>query len=225
MEAFRGDGRRPGRMDIIVGIIALAIGVAFVSQGCILPSYLRTKPTPVFKDVDLTELLVTQSELPKGWITWQRTESSFLPATIDSWGIWFKIRQSDGDFIAHASHIIGRYSSRSDAQSWHEIEIERRRFSQGGIVGEWYVPEELEYQSSVADQFRLACAKTSFSITEGLPQEKCEMLGRYAEFITYFSTSIHPDYMTYSEFEEVVKEIDRRFAEAAGKPLPTTDSP
>ncbi|MDA0242263.1 MAG: hypothetical protein OT477_02510 [Chloroflexi bacterium] len=73
----------------------------------------------------------------------------------------------------------------------------------------WQIPEELSYESSVADQFRIGCTINNIA-GENLV---CQIAARYGNYTTIFHSSIREDTITLDQFNGIVKYLDEMMIE------------
>jgi hypothetical protein len=73
--------------------------------------------------------------------------------------------------------------------------------------GAWSTPDQLRYQSPVAEQVRFAC---STEADDG--RQVCQAVGQYGRYMTRFHTFMTLNTMTLSDFERILVAIDERMA-------------
>jgi hypothetical protein len=113
-----------------------------------------------------------------------------------------------------ANQEVWRYSNINGADAkFDDARINKFR---ADLIQAEYV--ETPYRSKVADRFYSACAmRSEFQL--------CAALGRYDEYVVFFETNIAPPFMTYTEFQHVLKAIDERMAYYLGKNQPSPPTP
>ena len=162
------------------------------------------------RNFKVANLLINVSAFPEGWMA---DSGPSIPASAPLGGVYdiertlLSFGTSDGS--CGASEEIYRFSSIKGAQQ----DFERRldvNFTVGEYDTPWVVPEELSYQSFVADQFYYSCSTHGCTLY-------CQMLGRYEEYVVVFSTGISPDFMTYRDFEYLLQAIDETMAQVLDK--------
>jgi len=183
---------------------------------------LMRMPNPRTKRIDLDDLMVTRADFPQGWGTSgggpipgrenQRGSEEtlgrhWIPEGLSEWG---------------ASQRIYRY--RNVFQAIEAYFTENTDFFKVRGVSSWQVPAYWSYHSPVANQYRFACTQAS-DVLDSTTTTVCVARGQYDEFISVFSASIDPAYMTYADLERVLRAIDERMARALGKPLPPSVTP
>jgi len=181
---------------------------------------LMRMPNPRTKRIDLGDLIVTRADFPQGWVVSgggpipgrenQRGSEETLaihlrPEGLGEWG---------------ASQRIYRY--RNAFQAIDAYFIENADFFGVRGVSSWQVPADWSYRSPVANRYQFACAQVSDILGS---TTVCVARAQYDEFISVFSTSIDPSYLTYADLERVLRAIDDRMARALGKPLPPPATP
>jgi len=176
--------------------------------------------------IDMFELMLDVSPFPEEWercvgpaqqpehLRPERHASEF-------WFVGFCPRGFDGfeQGIDGAEHDIYRYGDTLAAATMFYVSFSRDDFSNRYTVSPWSLPEGWSYESDTADQFRFACAEIEpFEL--GRVVTKCRAVAQYAGFISSFSTTLEPEYMTLEELERVLAAIDDRMATYLGKDTP-----
>lgn len=163
---------------------------------------------PLVRGFTLEDMLVDESAFPEGWSVSKKgpqlTSAPFgaFPL-VEGASLYFEA--PSGTAHETISHFL--YLSESE-------ELFERQLSTEFVVGEygarWVAPEELTYQSFVADEFYYRC-----SLDECAPM--CRMLGRYERYIVRFNVRMSPDFMTYQNFEYTLQAIDAQMAHYLSK--------
>lgn len=166
-------------------------------------------PTPAPLNFDLEALLLDPSSLP-GW------RVSDGPDTFA-----YEQGQEESQYIRFvkkdfkwpgAIHTVFLYRDEEYAADNYEQYLSAH-FESAFRLTSWKVPDELNYQSPVADQFQFACANFQNTSDTSKTYTKCVAMGQYERVVSVFSTYISPDAMSsYSELENVLKAIDERMA-------------
>lgn len=187
--------------------VVAALSLLLVSCGLLAP--LRPTPSPRPEPIALLDLLIDRSVFPAGWRSDAKPESlsRSFPRSEESLGIWLRIRSIN----SVASHYIVRYRDAFDAAYEYEEE-HGREFGLALILTPWAAPAGLSYESTIADQFRFACATSEGFSRSYPPFYECVAVGRYEEFVSVFSTVVDPDHMTYTDLRRILTIIDKRMA-------------
>ena len=70
----------------------------------------------------------------------------------------------------------------------------------------WISPEHLNYESMVAEQFRIGCIAVKI---EGVPAHSCKVIGQYEDMISILYANIFEDqWFTWQDMERVLRAID-----------------
>jgi hypothetical protein len=94
-------------------------------------------------------------------------------------------------------------------------------FPEGEHWSAWEIPEGFTYRSAYADRWRVGCARETW---DGSVIEFCRMVGQYEEYVVRFSTKVSAAYMTYRDFERIVRAIDEKMGDYLKKPLLSSQS-
>jgi len=123
-------------------------------------------------------------------------------------------------------HDLGRYRNSGVAETAYTFDIGKWVYGKAGLLGPWTAPAELSYTSSVADRFRLACATEK--LEENSSRLQCIALAQYEEYVSILwilTPQLSPDYISATECETLLREVDRRMTRAIGKSTPETNQP
>jgi len=196
----------------LFGGITFAVVLCFLScVGCMLLCR-ETLPERKFA---IEELFIDASVFPPGWeadpggpqIDTGRAPLGGGPDTIQRRVLFFHAEGTVKGKSVGAYEQIYRMASVKVAAK----EFERQMslwFPKGKYWTPWERPGDVEYQSSVADRFYLACASHGATPETRVPM--CDMVGQYEEYLVWFSTDMSPDFMTYQDLEHVLEAIDER---------------
>jgi hypothetical protein len=166
--------------------------------------------TPATLDPELERLLADISLFPSEWKVdippfpyyWlKRAEASAM--------VQFRLHDS----YALAQHTLFRYPDATKAGAEYQNQIPGEFFSSDRLTP-WELPAALPYQSSIANQFRFACAEIK-GFRE-IPRQRitlCLAMGQYGKYVSIFSTWISPEGMELGELEHILKAIDERMAQ------------
>jgi hypothetical protein len=69
----------------------------------------------------------------------------------------------------------------------------------------WEIPAEVNYESSVADQYYLACGGP-------IGGNMCNMIAQYEEYYVFFNAHMNPGELGFADLERVLHVIDERMA-------------
>jgi hypothetical protein len=79
-------------------------------------------------------------------------------------------------------------------------------FSHQAELTEWILPSEFGYHSPIADQMQLGCATDIYREIQ-----RCQFIAQYGVYVVRLHADMS-EVMTYSDFEVVLRDIDRRMA-------------
>jgi hypothetical protein len=122
---------------------------------------------------------------------------------------------ADSPIRIGAGHTVYRFSARWKAAAAYSEQLPVNFANSAAAVTPWEAPEDLPYESAVADQFHFACHRTTLG-----PNTVCQAMGQYEEYLVVFHTHIAPDYMTYADLGQILIAIDERMAFYLGKDTP-----
>jgi hypothetical protein len=173
--------------------------------------------------IDMIDLMLDVSPFPEEWDrcigpTQQPEHLRPERGARELWFVGFCPTRSERfeQGIDGAEHDVFRYGDTLGATTIFYVTFSRDDFSNRYTISPWSVPESWAYESDTADQFRFACAEMEpFEV--GRVVTKCRAVARYAEFISSFTTTLEPEYMTLQELERVLAAIDERMAQQLGK--------
>jgi len=204
--------------------LILEILITVIITGCQAIRAWEPTPLPGWR-LPVSALLVEDDAFPKGWVR-MREFPDVPDPTINhvyrSW--WNQARGTPGG----ADQAIWRAYTTEDAQEKYNKLRRQPILSQSYTPSPWdtiYVefksPPEINFRSSAADEFYLACG--------WLGKAECHVIARYHNYVTYMTLSLEAEYdghvsygLTYSEIEAVVRAMDAKFAEAMKAFYPET---
>jgi len=102
-------------------------------------------------------------------------------------------------------HIYRARDEREASKEYHDFV--RAFFSVRDNEMEWQIPPEITYRSQVADQDHLGC---STHLPSGV--QRCQFIAQYEVYIVRFDADMS-EVMTYTDFERILQDIDRRMSE------------
>ena len=168
----------------------------------------------------VSELFVDDSVFPEGWRT-DFPEDTVTDPTINhigrSWG-----RRGISGTVTQA---IWRAYTVADAQrKYNELRTSqfhpKRTLPPYELFLEFEPPDEIDFQSQVADEFYLACGWWTSAY--------CEVVARYHNYVVDIRLDLEAEYaghtshgLTYAEIETVVTAMDTKFAEAMAQFYPS----
>ena len=156
-------------------------------------------PTPSFP---IESLLLDESAFPEGWTAYEPHEPR------DGFGLRTCIHYSPPPTSAGGIALHAAYVARSSEEAGHGYEVWAPFwFAEREGWGAWSVPDQLRYQSQVADPFRFACYRE-----RGDGREVCQAVAQYGRYMNRFHTFMNPDTMTFADLERILVAIDERMA-------------
>jgi hypothetical protein len=112
---------------------------------------------------------------------------------------------------AGAFETIERFKSSGGA--WDEFNNQKDSlFRTSEFQGPYEIPEELPYESRLADRFYLACWRPEYT-----PMLGCDYLAQYGPYLVPLNLGWDPDTMTPSELEKILLAVDDKLANYADK--------
>lgn len=179
-------------------------------------------PERSFADADL---LIDESDLPDGWAL---TQSGVIKAIYtdegEKSGAAVSFYATHTTYFTRMTEYVHRYSSARDA-AWHYNRREQERFNDKSFyrTTPWQTPPGFTFTSALANQWRFACAGSSFNLQLDSRTHStiCRFQARYEEFLVTFSVDMEIDgqtLITVSELEQVIEAIDRKMVEHLGSP-------
>lgn len=176
---------------IVVGIFLLA---------CIITFETNTG----MSDLDIEDLLLDVSAFPEGWS--MSPEGPMQPGQAPLGGMRSSARRSLVFYAPNnvAVQKVDYYQNAREAQQEFDRQIPIW-FPVSEFWSTWEKPEEISFQSEIANRYQVACAENSGNLY-------CGMLGQYQAILIRFSANINRA-LTYDEFEGLLREIDRRVSE------------
>jgi hypothetical protein len=156
-------------------------------------------------DQPIEHLLIDVTDFPDNWTVDTDSPRSIPSAplggtkSIKSIEVYFS---SQNDF---AFERIRRFKSSEDAAS--EFARQMKHIFRERKDTQWFTPETISFQSSVAEQSYYACSQA-----EGYPWPGCTYIAQYGTYFVHFGTGIILGDMSYSDFERVIQAIDERMA-------------
>jgi hypothetical protein len=154
------------------------------------------------------DLMLDASAFPKGW---EATGTGDIPGPIAGQAHEYErvrrsfigpVRSRIGNMTG-ATQSVYRYGGTRTAAK--KFEAKRKQFFKSDkFTPEWQVPEELTYQSVVADKLHLGCTYYS-------TRQVCRALGQYEEYVVMILVDVYPDSdVTYADFERILEAMEER---------------
>ncbi len=177
-----------------------------IASGVILAlgaSYLFSIKRPAIK-----ELLVDVTVFPSGWFADPEGAQPSPSATLG--GIRSEERTTlfFHSIIGSASEEIERFKNNSQATQ-EFFSKKAWEFREDKEIGVFYIPNELPYHSTVADQYYFSCVDHD---AYPYPFLGCSYLAQYGEYTVTFRIAWKLDVMSFSELEEVLLAIDEKMS-------------
>jgi hypothetical protein len=157
-------------------------------------------PTPSFP---MEDLLLDTTAFPEGW--YLPTGQPFDPRA--GFGIRTALTFSPpgrGGIALHEASVARNPEEAAEGyEEWGQFWFSNR---EGYCT--WSSPTELQYESPVADHFRLGCC---------IPQQEggvqtCQAVGQYGRYLIRFHTHMNPESMTFADLGRILIAIDERMA-------------
>ena len=159
----------------------------------------------VFLSPSVEDLLVDESAFPAGW---HISENVPRPIPLAPCSCPTGVAENtDLHFYssgAGASERIWRYRTVHAASRGFDQRV-RSVFRENEFHSPWVWPDELAYQSSAANRYRIGC-----SISKGQVLPGCAYVAQYGPYVIHFQAGISPNVMSYADFIHVLEAIDER---------------
>lgn len=190
-----------------VGLLLACVAATIVCAAISVWPKARTPP------VDTLDLLLDLSVFPNEW------DLCLGPAPLpkrergERESLCASFCPQDFEGTGGTYQEVYRYRNALDAAILFQLEFSGRAFPKWHMTSPWKVPEELAYESSVADRFKLACGEVDVPGRHW----KCKAVAQYDEYISVFVTHLSPEDMTLQDVERILAAIDERMALYLGK--------
>ena len=203
--------------------------LALILLGCwpldtLLPGPSRmTTPPPGWRSL-VSDLLLDDNAFPTGWAR----ERDFPKGSLSDPTINHVYRRWWGEARGSGSgdQAIWRAYTISDAEEKF-AGLRQSQFHPSRTLSpyttflEFQPPDEIDFQSSTADEYYLACGWWRFAY--------CEVIARYRNYVVELSLNLEAEYeghvtdgLTYPEIEAVVRAMDAKFVGAMAEWYPET---
>lgn len=168
--------------------------------------------TPAFA---IEKLLLDESAFPEGWEAGKPWDPE-VRISAEQIGVFFR-KDRCPSYSLSAHHEIYRFFEGAQSASDGFARETMVWFASDDAWGwgTWQESTSLQYQSSVADQYRLACRAN-----EDSGRAMCRALGQYQGYIVIFDAEMNPHYpdcMSLADLQQILIAIDERMAEYLGK--------
>jgi hypothetical protein len=152
----------------------------------------------------IEELLIGDTSFPQGW-----TASPEGPQVSPS-APFGGIRSIDRTMLSFDNTLVGANEQIERFQNSQEagnefVNNKDFLFREIPTVGPYLVPEELPYQSSVADRYYFACTRSS---AYPFPLLGCMYFAQYGPYIVQFHIGWDLDSMSANDLEKILNAID-----------------
>jgi hypothetical protein len=159
----------------------------------------------------IEDLLIDESAFPPDW---QRDPDGPAPDPSAPFGGIKSVERTTLNFnstTASAFETIERFKNSKKA---HDDFNSQRNFLFKGteFQGPYEIPDELPYESDVADRYHFACWQPDYTLMRG-----CSYLAQYGSYLVQFHLGWDPDALTPLELENVLRAIDEKLAPYATK--------
>ena len=155
--------------------------------------------TPPPAPCPIESLLVDESVVPDEWYF------SMYGDPTSRFGVEFEKVHFNSQYGGGTQNVYREWTEREAQRGYRSLV--KSWFSPQGELTEWVLPSELSYHGLIADQMQLGCATDIFAKTQ-----RCQFIAQYGVYVVWFQASMS-EVMTYSDFEVVLRDIDRRMAE------------
>jgi hypothetical protein len=205
--------------------LILTISLLTLMVGCRAIVATGPSPTPLPGWRSLVgELLVEDSAFPEGWARIRDLPQGMMtnPTINHVYRSWW----GEAEGVGKVEQAIWRAYTIADAEDKY-AELRQSQFyvHRTSSPPDFYVPfeppDEINFQSQVADEFYLACGWRIWA--------RCEVVARYRNYVVDMRLDLEAEYeghathgLTYPEIEAVVRAMDAKFAEAMGEFYPTS---
>ncbi len=158
----------------------------------ILVSCTNSQPT---SECQINELILDKSDFPSGTVV------DDISSPIDEYP-----SESAGRTAGYGKsliyHVVGNYSSIRQAKLKYSNE-DKYKFESDKYRGPWVTPEEITYESPIADQYHIACGPVQ-------TEYQCRMIARYEEYYVFFFAYVSEDGLNFNHLQEMLKSIDKK---------------
>ena len=183
-----------------LGLVGLIVVLISSTLSCVTVSLDGGPvPTPPFP---IGSLLLDESVFPEGWEAgepYDPEDGIGLSACVH----YSPPADSPGGIALYAAYVARSAEEAADGYTtWADF-----WFWDTEGWGPWSAPVELQRESRIASQFRLACS-SQFDDSE----QVCQAVGQYGRYMIRFHTFMNPETMTLDDLERILMVIDERMA-------------
>lgn len=158
---------------------------------------------PIEPMCPIEDLMIDSSLFREGW--YQEGPPEERTALIR-----FGIRKLSVGFISQrygvAGHDVYEGESSEETEGRFSKELDYWFAPEDGYT-DWYIPREINYESTIADHYQFKCYTHKVSGVE-----RCAMMGQYDVYLTGFYADMSP-IMTYYDLHRILQAIDTKMAE------------
>lgn len=199
---------------VVVSFVCLAVWCAAALQVCQVVLH-EAKTTTL--QPDMHELMIDVSPFPTNWSVCIGP----LPPPERAQGQHGEIESlhtqlcydGAGCQTFGAEQRLYRYRTEIEARSAFESDFSTSEFVyHKSVLTPWHVPDGWTYQTTVADEFKFACARLDMGVV-GPPEWRCTSVARYGQYISAFNSALSPDCMSLGDLARVLEAIDEHMAE------------
>jgi hypothetical protein len=153
--------------------------------------------------------------MPSDWIVYIKTDG-YLGDQGQVDGAYIIFVYLPSEHVIRAEQDIFRYQDRS-AAAWNYERFERTQLDDGliSLSSPWEVPPGFDFSSEAADQWRFACASSTFhpQLEPATTHGQCNFLAQYSEYLVFFNivTRVEgQEIITPAQLNDTVKKIDEK---------------
>ena len=187
--------------------LLIVISTIFVYVGC------TANQERNFAD---SELLINKYDVPDDWKEVEHSNSYDFREGEKS-GSYIIFQYIKTPHLVRCGEDIYHYkTNRQAARNYQRLERYHYNDESFYRTTPWLIPEEFSFSSTTAEEWRFACAGSSFTLS---PSEEnsviCTFLARYDEFIILFNITIEMggfDFSSIAQVEDVIRKMDQRMA-------------
>lgn len=196
------------RLILIVSVLAM--------QNCQIIPALAPNSTPLPSlNSSIGALLVEDNAFPEGWVRIRDLPKDMMtdPTVNHVYRSWWGKAKGEGE----AEQAVWRLHTIAEAEDQYS-ELREHQFYPNRTLPTYEVfvefepPDEIDFQSQMADEFYLACGWWTWAY--------CQVVARYRNYVTYMKLDQEAEYkgqvthgLTYPEIETIVRAMDANISE------------
>ena len=194
------------RVFLVAGLIPV-IGLVFCALAVLLfTAIVAGKPLPD-RQISSIELLPPLSALPNDYEFLQEPR-------------WAGANSSLG--LGHDEDAYAKYRPTSKPLGQALIIVYHEQYSKSInreydywmiFLKEDQTPDQVMFQSERAQRWTIRCSPEEYPVGRGDSSRGCTYLARYDEFTIYLQTSVGPRYLSWAEFENLIRAIETQAIE------------